>query len=174
MAELVAEDFLAAGFRATSVRRRAGIWPAGCDRPAKTWDILIIEDEYLVAAVDIDTADGQRGDTAVSTRIDAAVGNAVQVWNAYRSGALGSVRPWLGYVLVADEASYLSHHTSYALRQRLLRARCYDAVCLLTSPLTATATAKVDPELSYASLKSKIAGCAAEIRALRSTGRVRR
>lgn len=52
--DIVAAEFVTAGFDPTSVRRKNGIELPGYYRPAKKWDIVVVEDGHLVAASEPD------------------------------------------------------------------------------------------------------------------------
>lgn len=39
-----------------------------------------------------------------NNRIEKAIGSATDAWHAYQHGTFGSVRPWLGYVLLLERA----------------------------------------------------------------------
>lgn len=83
-----------------------------------------------------------------------AIGNAIDIWTAYREGLFGTVRPWLGYLFLLEEApgsikpvrvkqpffevdpvfidaSYKDRYE--ILCRRLVLERLYDAACLVTA-----------------------------------------
>lgn len=82
------------------------------------------------------------------------MGNATDIWTAYREGRFGDVRPWLGYLFLLEDAPEASRpvgarepyfeideefkDASYKKRyeifcRRLVRERLYDAACFVTS-----------------------------------------
>jgi hypothetical protein len=192
---IVAEEFVTAGFALESVRRKTGIGLPGYYRPAKKWDIVVVEDGYLVAAIEFKSQVGPSFGNNFNNRVEEAIGSAVDVWRAYEEGTFGTVRPWLGFFFLLEEApgstvpvslppttfpvESIFNQTSYKDRyrilcRRLLRERLYDAACFLTSSADpASAINEPEDELSFASFASKIAGRAVEIQAARSTRRLR-
>lgn len=193
--DIVVTEFVTAGFDPASVRRRSGIELPGFYRPAKKWDIVVIEDGYLIAAIEFKSQVGPSFGNNFNNRIEEAIGSAVDVWRAYEAGTLGPTRPWLGYFFLLEEApgstrpvslpvttlpvEPIFNATSYKDRyqilcRRLVRERLYDAACFLTAWADpASAINEPDDELSFASFASRIAGRAAEIQAVRSTRELR-
>jgi hypothetical protein len=90
-----------------------------------------------------------------NNRTEEALGNAVDLWGAFREGAFKpSQRPWLGYLMLLEDAPGSTRPVkvaephfkvfpefkvaSYAMRYdllltKLVRERLYDAACLLMS-----------------------------------------
>jgi hypothetical protein len=179
-----------------TARRKTGTELPGYYRPAKKWDIVVVDDPYLVAAIEFKSQVGPSFGNNFNNRVEEAIGSAVDVWRAYEEGTFGPTRPWLGYFFLLEEApgstrpvsapattfpiEPIFKATSYKDRyqilcRRLLRERLYDAACFLTSSADPASTInEPDDELSFASFASKIAGRAAEIQAVRSTRRLRR
>jgi len=124
-------------------------------RATKDWDLIAVLNGRLVAVVEFKSQVGSFGNN-FNNRTEEALGNAADIWTAYREGAFkGSARPWLGYFMLLEEAeastrprqSFPEPHfsvfpeflrTSYADRygllcKRLVRERLYDSACLLLS-----------------------------------------
>lgn len=186
--DLLEEVFVAAGFDRSEILRRAGVELPGYYRPTKKWDLVVISQGRLVAAIEMKSQVGPSFGNNFNNRTEEAIGNAVDVWRAYEEGTFGPVRPWLGYVFVLEETpksiipvrvakgvfrpEEIFEGTSYKDRygilcRRLVRERLYDAACFVTtsrepdSPISQP----VD-ELSFANLTAAIAGRAAYIKAL--------
>jgi Restriction endonuclease XhoI len=126
----------------------------GWFRPEKKWDLLVVVDGCLVAAIEFKSQVGSFGNN-YNIRTEEALGSAVDLWAAYREGAFKpSTRPWLGYVMLLEEASASTRpvkaqephfkvfkefkDASYARRYeilltKLVRERLYDATCFLMS-----------------------------------------
>lgn len=126
----------------------------GWYRPEKKWDLLVVSDGRLLAGIEFKSQVGSFGNN-YNNRTEEAIGNAVDIWAAYREGAFKpSARPWLGYLMLLEEApGSLSpvraqephfkvfpefREASYAKRYELLltklvRERLYDAACFLMS-----------------------------------------
>ena len=130
----------------------------GWYRAEKKWDLLIVRDGNLIAAMEFKSQVGSFGNN-FNNRAEEALGNATDIWAAFREGAFApSLRPWLGYVMVLEEANGSAkpvgvqephfkvfedfRGASYAKRYeilltKLIRERLYDSAALiLTDRLT--------------------------------------
>ena len=127
----------------------------GYFRPEKQWDVVVVSEGRLVAAVEFKSQASSFGNN-FNNRVEESVGSATDLWTAYREGALPTTpRPWLGYLmlLVESEASTRPvsvrephfevfpefRGASYAERYRLLlgklmREKLYGATCLILAP----------------------------------------
>jgi hypothetical protein len=126
----------------------------GWFRPEKKWDLLVVVEGCLIAAIEFKSQVGSFGNN-YNNRTEEAVGSASDFWAAYREGAFKpSVRPWLGYMMLLEDApgstrpvrSQEPHFkvfeefrsASYARRYeilltKLVRERLYDSTCFLMS-----------------------------------------
>lgn len=126
----------------------------GWYRPEKRWDLLVVSNGNLVAAMEFKSQVGSFGNN-FNNRTEEALGSATDLWAAYREGAFApSPRPWLGYFMMVEDAQESnrpvgvteSHFkvfpefqgASYTKRYeilltKLIRDRHYDNACLLTS-----------------------------------------
>jgi hypothetical protein len=141
----------------------------GWYRAEKKWDLLIVRERTLIAAMEFKSQVGSFGNN-FNNRTEEALGNATDIWAAFREGAFApSLRPWLGYVMVLEEAKgSLSPvgvkephfkvfeeflNTSYAKRYeilltKLVRERLYDsAVLILTDRLTGRDGRYIEPSI---------------------------
>ena len=76
----------------------------GWYRPEKKWDLLIVSDRKLLAAIEFKSQVGSFGNN-YNNRTEEAIGSASDIWAAYREGAFEpSARPWLGYLMLLEEA----------------------------------------------------------------------
>jgi hypothetical protein len=157
-----------------------GVELPGWFRPEKKWDLLIVSDGSLVAAIEFKSQVGSFGNN-YNNRTEEALGSATDLWAAYREGAFKpSARPWLGYLMLLEEApgstspvSAREPHykvfeefkaASYAKRYeilltKLVRERLYDATCFLMSNGSEGLTGKYSepaPELSFANFISSM------------------
>ena len=127
----------------------------GWFRPEKDWDLLVVADKSLVAAIEFKSQVGPSFGNNFNNRTEEALGNATDLWAAYREGAFKpSQRPWLGYFMLLEDApgsrapvrSSVPHFqvfqefngASYAKRYeilltKLVRERLYDAACLIAA-----------------------------------------
>lgn len=119
----------------------------------------MIVDGNLLGSVEFKSQVGPSFGNNYNNRTEEAIGNATDLWTAYREGAFKlSTRPWLGYLFLLEECpKSLSNvgirephfpvmdefrESSYADRYQLLltklvRERLYDSACLLLSEATA-------------------------------------
>lgn len=148
----------------------------GWYRAEKKWDLLIVREGKLIAAMEFKSQVGSFGNN-FNNRTEEALGNAADIWAAFREGAFApSLRPWLGYVMVLEEAKKsLSpigvqephfkvfeefRGASYAKRYeilltKLVRERLYDSATLvLTDRQTGRNGTYVEPspELGFENL----------------------
>jgi len=159
----------------------------GWFRPEKKWDLLVVLDGCLIAAIEFKSQVGSFGNN-YNNRTEEAVGSATDLWAAYREGPFKpSARPRLGYVMLLEEAPDSTRpvkaqephfkvfeefrSASYAKRYeilltKLVRERLYDATCFLMSNSTDGPQGyyrEPAPELSFAnfvtSLMAKAMAC---------------
>ncbi|MGI9003080.1 MAG: PaeR7I family type II restriction endonuclease [Pseudonocardia sp.] len=183
--DLLEGVFVAVGFDRSEILRRAGLELPGYYRPTKKWDLVVISQNRLVAAIEMKSQVGPSFANNFNNRTEEAIGSAVDVWRAYEEGTFGAVRPWLGYVFLLEETHKsvvpvrvargvfrpepIFEGTSYKDRygilcQRLVRERLYDAACFVTTSRQPDSPVQqpID-ELSFANLTAAIAGRAAYI-----------
>jgi hypothetical protein len=125
----------------------------GFFRPTKKWDIVVVEDEKLLAAIELKSHIGPSFGNNANNRAEEVIGNAADLAAMFREGAFGrGAPPWLGYLVLLEDCpesrrdvrTYEPHFpvlpemraASYAKRyellcRRLVSERHYDAACLL-------------------------------------------
>lgn len=155
-AELIQKLIVDAGVSDTAVHRRTRVELPGYYRAEKKWDLVVVVDGRLFATVEFKAQVGPSFGNNYNNRAEEALGNATDYWAAFREGAFrGSPRPWLGYLMVLEDAngstrpvSVAEPHfqvfeefrdASYAKRYEILltkmvRERLYDAASLILSP----------------------------------------
>jgi Restriction endonuclease XhoI len=152
----------------------------GWFRPEKKWDLLVVVEGCLIAAIEFKSQVGSFGNN-YNNRTEEAIGSATDLWAAYREGAFKpSARPWLGYVMLLEEATGSTRpvkaqephfkvfdefrSASYARRYeilltKLMRERLYDATCFLMSTSTDGPRGQYTepvPELSFTNFVSSL------------------
>jgi hypothetical protein len=76
----------------------------GYFRSSKDWDLVAVVDGTLLAVVELKSQVGSFGNN-FNNRTEEAIGNATDMWTAYREGAFKtSPRPWLGYFMMLEDA----------------------------------------------------------------------
>lgn len=154
----------------------------GYFRPTKRWDVVVVNDGRLVAALECKSQVGSFGNN-FNNRTEEAIGTAHDFWTAYREGAFGKhPKPFVGWLMLVEDApesrspvkersfhfpvfaefqgaSYL--HRYNLLCQRLVQEQLYSSATLIASPRTASATGDyvdLDPMTSMKSFVSSLAG----------------
>lgn len=144
----------AAGFKRDEIKLNLGMELPGFFRPQKRWDMIVVRNQRLCAAVELKSQVGSFGNN-FNNRSEEAIGNSTDFWTAFREGAMGKESPWLGYLFLLEEAEKstrpvglkkckfppfsIFHGTSYARRyeilcERLVLERKYSRTALILAP----------------------------------------
>ena len=77
----------------------------GYFRPTKSWDMLVVSNGQLLAAMEFKSQRGPSFGNNFNNRTEEAIGTAQDLWTAYRDGAFGkkAIRPWLGWVMLLED-----------------------------------------------------------------------
>ncbi len=76
----------------------------GFFRPTKEWDLLVIKDGMLVAAIETKSQVGPSFSNNFNNRTEEAMGSAIDLWTAFREGAFNSgTPPFLGYFFMLED-----------------------------------------------------------------------
>lgn len=173
---------------ASIYRNRAALTLPGFFRPTKLWDVLIIRDGRLVAAVEMKSQVGPSFGNNANNRAEEAIGTAQDFWTAYREGAFGNhARPFIGWIAMIEDAeksrrpgvressrhfpifpefrnvSYLGRYD--LLCQKLVKENLYTAACTLASPREAVTTGDFRDMSELSSLKAFVTAFAGHIAA---------
>ena len=93
-----------AGMPEKCIFRRKAVELPGFFRPTKEWDILVVRDQILIAAIEAKSQVGPSFGNNFNNRTEEAMGSALDLWTAYRQGAyLGSPQPFLGYFFMLED-----------------------------------------------------------------------
>lgn len=152
--KLIRDILIESGLPEAYIETKATTLP-GYFRPAKEWDLIVISEGTLIASIEFKTQAGPSFGNNFNNRVEEALGNATDIWTAFREGAFNvSRRPWLGYFMMLEEhtksvgpVKFSSPHfpafkvfngASYARRyeifcERLTRERLYDSTCFIMS-----------------------------------------
>lgn len=173
---------------ASIYRNRAALTLPGFFRPTKLWDVLVIQDKRLVAAVEMKSQVGPSFGNNANNRAEEAIGTAHDFWTAYRDGAFGNQpKPFVGWIAMIEDAeksrrpgkreaskhfpifaefknvSYLQRYD--LLCQKLVKENLYSAACTLASPRDAVTTGQFTDMSELSSLRSFVASFAGHIAA---------
>ena len=159
----------------------------GFFRPTKLWDLLVIQDEELIAAIELKSQVGPSFGNNFNNRAEEAIGTVHDFWTAYREGAFGEQpRPFVGWLMLVEDteksripirtnsphfevfkefqdASYIDRYD--ILCQKLMKERLYSTATLLTSPRNAVRSGDYSEISSMTSLKTFITSLAGHIAA---------
>lgn len=130
----------------------------GFFRPTKGWDLVIVRQERLLAAIELKSQVGPSFGNNFNNRTEEAMGTALDTWTAFREGAFrSSLSPFLGYLFVLEDCPESQsevrvqephykvlpefRHASYAKRyelfcRKLVLERQYTAACFLLADRT--------------------------------------
>jgi Restriction endonuclease XhoI len=159
----------------------------GFFRPTKLWDLLIINKERLVAALELKSQVGPSFGNNFNNRTEEAIGTAVDLWTAFREGAFGEApRPFVGWLMLVEDApgsrspvrdnsphfplfpefngaSYLDRYN--ILCRKLTQERLYTTATILASPRSAAETGEFTELSELTGLKTFITSFAGHIAA---------
>lgn len=79
----------------------------GYFRPSKSWDMLVVRNGQLLAALEFKSQRGPSFGNNFNNRAEEAIGTAHDLRTAYREQALGAghPRPWLGWVMLLEDST---------------------------------------------------------------------
>ena len=104
-ARLIQEICIKAGFEESEIFFDREVPVPGYYRPQKNWDIIVLRDGKLIAAVELKSQSGSFGNN-FNNRSEEVLGVSRDFWVAYRERAFGVTEaPWLGYFFFLEESS---------------------------------------------------------------------
>lgn len=151
--------------------KRALLTLPGYFRPTKIWDVVVMHDGELVAAIELKSHVGSFGNN-FNNRMEESVGTAKDLWTAFRESAFGAQpQPFVGWIILVEDhpksrvpvsvaephfkvfpefrgKSYLERYD--LLCRRLVSEQLYTATALMASKTSAKRTGAFD-SLSRAS-----------------------
>lgn len=185
---LVIDIIRANGLRHAAIhQKRALLTLPGYFRPTKLWDLLVIQDGRLIAALEFKSQVGPSFGNNFNNRTEEAIGTAHDLWTAYRESAFGqNSRPFVGWLMLVEdapksrspvkdfsphfpifrefqEASYIQRYD--ILCRRLVQEQLYTTASVITSPRTAAATGEFSDVSDMTSLRTFIASLAGHVAA---------
>jgi len=168
-------------------QRRALLTLPGFFRPTKLWDLLVIHNSELIAAIELKSQVGPSFGNNFNNRTEEAIGTAHDLWTAYREGAFGKQpRPFVGWLALVEDApksqspvkdnsphfpvfkefvgaSYLQRYD--LLCQKLTQEQLYTTASVIASPRTAVKNGNYSSLSSMTNIKTFIASLAGHIAA---------
>lgn len=93
-----------AGIPAKCVFNNKSLELPGFFRPTKEWDLLVIKNGHLIAAIEAKSQVGPSFGNNFNNRTEEAMGTALDLWTAYREKAFsGGPQPFLGYFFMLED-----------------------------------------------------------------------
>ena len=168
-------------------RSRALVTLPGYFRPTKVWDLVVVRDGRLIAAIELKSHIGPSFGNNFNNRTEEAIGTAHDLDTAIREGAFGAhPRPFVGWLMVVEDAPEsrtpvrsISRHfpvfsafrnASYLQRydilcQRLAQEQLYTAASVIASPRAAATTGEYSELSELTGLKAFVRLLAAHVAA---------
>lgn len=170
---------------ATIHRKKSLVTLPGFFRPTKQWDLVIVDDRRLVAALELKSQVGPSFGNNCNNRAEEAIGSAHDFRVAFQEGAFGDhPRPFLGWMVLVEDApesrcpvrdvsphfkvfpefkgaSYLKRYE--ILCQRLEKDQLYTAACVMASPRSALKTGAYSDMSTLTSFRNFITALAGRI-----------
>jgi hypothetical protein len=141
--------------QAVLYQKRALLTLPGYYRPTKLWDLLVLHQGELIAAIELKSHVGPSFGNNFNNRAEEAIGSALDLRTAYRENALGKQPPpFVGWLMMVEDApasrkkvNVISPHyaifeefknTSYLERydllgQRMVKEQLYTSACVITA-----------------------------------------
>ena len=147
----------------------------GYFRPTKMWDMLVLRDNCLIAAIELKSQVGSFGNN-FNNRTEEAIGTAHDLWTAFREGSFGeSPQPFVGWLMLVEDAqgsrsplrdrsshfpvrpefqgaSYIERYN--LLCRKLVQEQLYTTAAVLASPKSAITTGTFSDVSDLTSLKN--------------------
>ena len=153
--DLFTELITRAGIPERYIFRKKAVELPGFFRPTKEWDLLVVSNRTLIAAIEAKSQVGPSFGNNFNNRTEEAMGSALDLWTAFRERAyLESPQPFLGYFFMLEDceasnrpvgvqephfkvfpefvgASYMRRYELFC--RKLLLERHYTAAAFITS-----------------------------------------
>jgi hypothetical protein len=101
---LFTELITQAGISERCIFRKKAVELPGFFRPTKEWDLLVVRDRTLIAAIEAKSQVGPSFGNNFNNRTEEAMGSALDLWTAFRERAyLESPQPFLGYFFMLED-----------------------------------------------------------------------
>lgn len=168
-------------------QHRAMLTLPGYFRPTKLWDLLVLCEGDLIAAIELKSQVGPSFGNNFNNRAEEAIGTAHDFWTAFRAGAFGKQpRPFVGWLMLVEDApksrspvrnesphfpvlgqfegaSFLKRYD--LLCQRLVREHLYTTAAVIAADRNARNTGGFKELSSMTSLKTFAARLAGHVAA---------
>lgn len=157
----------------------------GYFRPTKVWDVVVLHEGRLVAALEFKSQVGPSFGNNFNNRAEESIGTAHDIWVAFREGAFGeSPPPFVGWMMMLEDcdksrspvkencpnfplfpefrrASYSERYN--LLCRKLVKEQLYTAAALMLSPRSGIETGEYADLSEITSIRTFFAGFAARV-----------
>lgn len=176
--DLIKDILIMNGIDETSIFINSNLELPGYYRPNKKWDLLVIKNKKLLAAMEFKSQVGPSFGNNFNNRTEEAMGSAIDFWTAYRECFFGFTKaPWLGYFMLmeecekstvpvkiktphfnsADDFINVSYEVRYEMFcKKLILERQYNAACFLTTKFDNNGNVEIKTPNKELSLKSLV------------------
>jgi hypothetical protein len=104
--DLFSELVIQAGIPQECIFRKKAVELPGFFRPTKEWDLLVVREKTLIAALEAKSQVGPSFGNNFNNRTEEAIGSALDLWTAFREKAyLNSPQPFLGYFFMLEDCT---------------------------------------------------------------------
>ena len=106
-ANLFATVAMRMGIPVVDIYMRSRVELPGYYRPTKRWDLVIVKDGHLLAAIELKSQAGPSFGNNFNNRTEEVIGSAVDLWTAFAKGAYtpSRIRPWVGWLMLLEECA---------------------------------------------------------------------
>ena len=176
----------------TTIHTREKLTLPGFYRPTKKWDLLVVHEHQLVAAIELKSQTSPSFGKNFNNRAEEAIGTATDLWEAYEKGAFGleRPRPWVGLLMLLEDCPGTLkprtvnkenfhifpefQNTSYAQRyeilmRKLVLQKLLDGASLILTKKTASPEGSYEEPTIDLSIKKFLAGLAGHVRTFMSS-----
>jgi hypothetical protein len=102
--DLLTELISQAGIPLPCIFRKKAVELPGYFRPTKEWDLLVVRERKLIAAIEAKSQVGPSFGNNFNNRTEEAMGSALDLWTAFRERAyLDSPQPFVGYFFMLED-----------------------------------------------------------------------
>ncbi|HUJ11394.1 MAG TPA: PaeR7I family type II restriction endonuclease [Verrucomicrobiae bacterium] len=102
--DLFTDLIVDAGIPSEFIFRKRAMELPGFFRPTKEWDLLVVRERTLIAAIEAKSQVGPSFGNNFNNRTEEAMGSALDLWTAFRERAfLNSPQPFIGYFFMLDD-----------------------------------------------------------------------
>ena len=136
--KIIKDAICSNGFEGKHIFEKTCIQLPGYFRAEKQWDLAIVKDGSLIAAIEVKSQVGPSFGNNFNNRTEEALGSSEDLWTAYREGAFkASPQPWVGYLIILEDCeasqrpvkSFEPHFEVFPEFKKASYAKRYELFC---------------------------------------------